>query len=162
MFNTWKMQNAVSVMPKMAACAADMVVWGRERCNKLKIDIEECRRQIQNSRLNSTGARQDQIVNLRKKMSRLLSQDDAYWRQRAKTHWYRDGDRNTKLFHASSTARKKVNRILSLEDHSGNKVSDSKGMCDIAKQYFLDLFQKKYQCCGTCYSSYKAICLDGG
>ena len=31
---------------------------------------------------------------------------------------------------------------MSLEDHSGNKVSDSKGMCDIAKHYFLDLFQK--------------------
>jgi len=34
-------------------------------------------------------------------------QDDAYWRQRAKTFWYKDGDRNTKNFHASTTARKK-------------------------------------------------------
>jgi hypothetical protein len=82
------------------------------------------------------------VVRLRKKMSRLLSQEDAYWRQCTKSHWYRDGDRNTKLFHASATSRKKVNRILSLEDNAGNKVSNSAGMCEIAKNYFLDLFQK--------------------
>jgi hypothetical protein len=81
-------------------------------------------------------------VCLRKKMSRLLSQDDAYWRQRVKTHWYRDGDRNTKFFHASATARKKANRITSLEDSSGNKVSSSTGMSEIAKNYFSELFQK--------------------
>jgi hypothetical protein len=41
------------------------------------------------------------------------------------------------------TTRKKANQILSLEDSSGNKVSSSTGMCEIAKNYFLELFQKK-------------------
>jgi hypothetical protein len=59
-----------------------------------------------------------------------------------KTHWYRDGDRNTKFFHASATARKKANQITSLEDSSGNKVSSSTGMSEIAKNYFSELFQK--------------------
>jgi uncharacterized membrane protein len=25
-----------------------------------------------------------------------MLQDDVYWRQRAKKHWYKDGDKNTK------------------------------------------------------------------
>ena len=75
-------------------------------------------------------------------MQRLLVQDDAYWKQRAKTHWYKDGDRNTNFFHASASARKKVNRILSLDDNDGNKVTDSQGMREVAKNYFVDLFQK--------------------
>lgn len=79
---------------------------------------------MKNIRLNSSGDGQVQMFELRKRMQRLLSQDDAYWRQRAKTHWYRDGDRNTKFFHASTTARKKVNRIISLDDDAGNKISD--------------------------------------
>ncbi|KEH33512.1 endonuclease/exonuclease/phosphatase family protein [Medicago truncatula] len=57
---------------------ADMVNWSREHCSKLKLDIEDCRRQIQNARLNSIGYNQDQVVRLRKKMSRLLSQEDTY------------------------------------------------------------------------------------
>jgi hypothetical protein len=36
--------------------------------------------------------------------------------KRAKSHWYRDGDRNTIFFLASATSRKKVNRIISLDD----------------------------------------------
>jgi hypothetical protein len=36
-----------------------------------------------------------------------------------------------------------VNKITSLEDDHGNKISDSQGMSLIAKHYFLDLFQKQ-------------------
>jgi len=76
-------------------------------------------------------------------MQRLLSQDDAYWRQRAKTHWYKDGDRNTKFFHASATAWKKVNRIISLDDDVGNKVTSEKGLQEVAKDYFVNIFQQQ-------------------
>jgi len=55
------------------------------------------------TRLQASGEDQVRMLELRKRMQRLLSQDDAYWRQRAKTHWYNDGDRNTKKFHASAT-----------------------------------------------------------
>ena len=76
-------------------------------------------------------------------MNRLLLQDDAYWRQRAKTHWYKDGDRNTKFFHASASARKKVNRIISLVDDNGMLATDTDSLRHVAKDYFVNLFQKK-------------------
>ena len=76
-------------------------------------------------------------------MQRLLSQDDAYLRQRAKTHWYKDGDRNTKFFHASATARKKVNLITSLDDDVGNKITNEQDMQDVARQYFVNIFQQQ-------------------
>lgn len=118
------------------------MVWSRDHCNRPKLDIKDCRRQIQNVQLNSYGPSQESLLSLRKKMSRLLSQEDAYWRQRAKTHWYKDGDRNTKNVHASATARKKVDHILSLDDDAGNKIVDSAGMCAVARNYFLKIFQK--------------------
>jgi len=55
----------------------------------------------------SAGIGQPQLLELRKMMQRLLAQDDAYWKQRAKMHWHKDGDRNTNYFHASATARKR-------------------------------------------------------
>ena len=66
-------------------------------------------------------------------MQRLLSQDDAYWCQRAKSHWYKDGDRNTKFFHASATARKKVNRITSLDDGASNKITNEQDMQEVKR-----------------------------
>jgi hypothetical protein len=84
--DAWHMHSTNSVVSKLSSCAADMVVWSKDHCNKLKVDIEECRRQIQSFRLNSSGTSQEKVVSLRKKMCRLLSQEDTYWRQRAKTH----------------------------------------------------------------------------
>ena len=69
-----------------------------------------------------------------------MIQEDKYWRQRAKTHWYCDGDLNTKFFHASATSRKKVNRINFLENDVGIRVSDEQGMRQVAKGYFETLF----------------------
>jgi len=83
------------------------------------------------------------MFELRKCMQRLLSQHDAYWRQHAKTHWYKDGDRNTKKIHASASARKKVNRIISLDDDAGNKITNAHGLCDVAQHYFVNIFQQQ-------------------
>lgn len=44
----------------------------------------------------------------------------AYWRQRSKTGWMREGDRNTAYFHAKATKRFEVNHVVSLQDRNGN------------------------------------------
>jgi len=112
-----------------------MWAWKKSHWHKLKKDIDDCRKQMHDARLGATGEDQVWMFELRKRMERLLSQDDAYWRQRAKTHWYKDGDRNTIFFHASATARKTVNRISSLDDDAGNKITNEQGLCDVARQY---------------------------
>lgn len=38
---------------------------------------------------------------------------------------------------------KKVNRITSLEDDHGNKVTENSSVSMVAKNYFMDFFQKK-------------------
>jgi hypothetical protein len=47
---------------------------------------------------------------------------------------------NTKFFHAYATSRKKLNRILSLENDAGIRVTDKQGLCQIAKGYFEEIF----------------------
>jgi hypothetical protein len=76
-------------------------------------------------------------------MAHLLVQEDAYWRQRAKSHWLRDGDLNTKFFHAAATSRRKVNHINSLLDPSGNLVTKDEDLCEVARDYFVDIFKKQ-------------------
>lgn len=142
--NSWQVYASHSLISKLSHCANDMSDWKKSHCQNLKRDIEDFRKQLQSTRMNSTGEDQVCMYELRKRMQRLLAQDDAYWRQRAKTHWYKNGDRNTKNFHASPTTRKKVNHLLSLEDEEGNKVTSEQGLCDIAQQYFENIFQKKH------------------
>ncbi|GAU47653.1 hypothetical protein TSUD_27780 [Trifolium subterraneum] len=63
--------------------------------------------------------------------------------QRAKTHWLQDGDLNTKFFHATATSWHKINRILSLADDAGNRVTEAPDICNVARDYFVNIFQKQ-------------------
>jgi len=138
----WLLYKDHTIIQRLNRCTEDIHFWSREDCNKLKKDIDDCRKQLCLSHINNTGADQVQLLALWKQMTKLLLQEDAYGHQQAKTHWHKDGDRNTNFFHASATSRKKVNHILSLEDDQGVKVTDNPGMSNLAKNYFLDLFQR--------------------
>lgn len=71
---------------------------------------------------------------LRNRMTQLLIQEDAFLRQRAKTHWLRDGDLNTKFFHVAASSRRKVNKITSLLDPSNNRFTDDDKLYEVAKE----------------------------
>lgn len=53
----------------------------------------------------------------------------------------REGDRNTKFFHALTKQRRAKNMINQLLDSSRNFVGDEKGLVDIANSYFRQIFE---------------------
>lgn len=75
----WLTYSEDSLLPRQHSCAEEMVVWSRNHCNKLKIEIEECRRNLNLARSSFTGDEQHHLIVLRKRMHRLLARDDAYW-----------------------------------------------------------------------------------
>jgi hypothetical protein len=89
-----------------------------------------------------------------------MLQEDVYWRQRAKKHWYKDGDKNTKFFHASASARKKANRILSLVDDNGVKVTSIDDLCYVAKNYFSNIFAPKHSCLASVVETIRRTVTD--
>jgi len=65
-------------MPKLSSCAEDIWMWKKHHCHKLKTDIEDCCKQMQDTRLQVSDEDQIRMIELRKRMQRLLSQEDAY------------------------------------------------------------------------------------
>ncbi|XP_022760871.1 uncharacterized protein LOC111307090 [Durio zibethinus] len=45
-------------------------------------------------------------VELKDNLNRLLEQEEVFWKQRARTNWLPEGDRNTKFIHAQKTKKK--------------------------------------------------------
>lgn len=76
-------------------------------------------------------------------MIKLLVQEDSFWRQRAKSFWLRDGDLNTRFFHASATSRAKVNRIDKIQGDDAIIVENPIQIQEIAKSYFDNLFMPR-------------------
>ncbi|XP_068653889.1 uncharacterized protein [Aristolochia californica] len=53
-------------------------------------------------------------VSLNFKLSTILHQEKVRWKQRARFKWLKEGDANTKFFHAVASAKRRSNRITSL------------------------------------------------
>ena len=62
---------------------------------------------------------------MKKGLSVIRSQIDIFWRQTAKQHWMKDGDRNTKFFHRVANSRRKFNAIESVVVAGELHVDDS-------------------------------------
>ena len=69
--------------------------------------IQEKKRALASLSIADRGDKGAEVNKLRGEINDLLDNEEIIWRQRSKTHWYREGDRNTKFFHAHAFERRK-------------------------------------------------------
>ncbi|XP_024171787.1 uncharacterized protein LOC112177760 [Rosa chinensis] len=87
-----------------------------------------------------TVAVQEEKKDLMDRLHAFLSQEEAFWRQRSKITWLKEGDRNTGFFHRKVANRKRHNTIQGLYDEDGNWVEDNDGMERVVTSYFTTIF----------------------
>lgn len=118
--------------------------WKKHVCGNINLKIKDTLDQI--SKLHkqfeeySSDHTHYKIIELEKYHLALLKQKEIYWRQRAKTRWLKEGDNNTKFFHAYATNRKRRNFIQSLKINN-NWIYDT----DSIKQQFFDHLRNIYK-----------------
>lgn len=66
--------------------------------------------------------------------------EEVYWRMKSRVQWLQDGDKNTKFFHAQTLKRRRRNVIRGLEEEDDSWCTDDQRLCDIAINYFQQLF----------------------
>ena len=81
-----------------------------------------------------------EFFNEKRRLAKLLEDEELYWKQQAKAFWLENGDLNTKFFHAQASGRKATNKVSSLVDVNGIVQSDLSTMGFIALSYFQNLF----------------------
>lgn len=80
---------------------------------------------------------------LKKDLEELLDREEILWKQRAKTQWLAEGDRNTSFFHAQAQKRQNQNHIEGLRDGNGDLQTELGPMGTIAVNYFEDIFRSR-------------------
>lgn len=137
--NSWSKGGNIDVVSKIEMCTDDLSLCGRNLRSQFKKDINMCKMRLEVLRGMGDDAFVSEFNATRDHLSSLLVQEEKFWKQRSKVHWLRDGDQNTRRFHAMASSRKKKNTILSLTDPSGNTFSEHEDFCRIARLYFEDI-----------------------
>ncbi|XP_058742491.1 uncharacterized protein LOC131614985 [Vicia villosa] len=155
--DNWNYCEYAEITKKLERCGTDMLKWSQKNWHKVRKEIDSICKKLDRARHHISEGNLNYFSALKKRLITLLVKDDLFWKQRAKAHWYKDGDLNTRFFHVSATVRKKVNAIKSLVNENGDVIESTEGMCQVASAYFNDLFQKKKQALGIEY--YKLLIL---
>ncbi|XP_031101874.1 uncharacterized protein LOC116005777 [Ipomoea triloba] len=101
-------------------CGERLKAWGGDNFHKFGKNIKKLRGKRQSLQGHTDHASVVEFKRLDGELSRLEAQEDVFWRQRAKQHWLRGADANTKFYHHFASARKKKNTISKLKDDLGN------------------------------------------
>ncbi|XP_024196455.1 uncharacterized protein LOC112199713 [Rosa chinensis] len=88
----------------------------------------------------STEVVQDEKKRLMKRLQRLLSQEEIFWKQRSRVTWLKEGDRNTGFFHRKASNRRRKNTLNGLYDDMGVWCDDDAGMERVVSSYFSKMF----------------------
>lgn len=73
-------------------------------------------------------------------LEKQYAEQSDYWRQRSQIECMKDGDKNTRFFHAKATTRARVNHISGLENRQGQWVESKTDVENVVADYFETLF----------------------
>ncbi|XP_060969581.1 uncharacterized protein LOC133036837 [Cannabis sativa] len=118
----WLLHHDSPLAVKIEKCSEVLAEWGKEITGSFKTRISKCEKRIKllKGRRDADSAKRYQEENER--LAKMLTQKEIFWRQRSKQLWLKEGDHNSKYFHAAAKTRKRNNQINNLRDDSGSIV----------------------------------------
>jgi intein/homing endonuclease len=125
----WGSERGRDIMFKTARCADKLGRWGRRKRMRFKQEVLECKEEMERLRGCLDVSNSGRFKELQEKHARLLIQEEAYWRQRAKTHWLQEGDLNTKFFHLTASSRHRKKKIEKLMNDENVVVTTQPELC---------------------------------
>ncbi|XP_019175839.1 PREDICTED: uncharacterized protein LOC109171159 [Ipomoea nil] len=84
-----------------AFCGTRLTRWGGDRFHKFGEKIAALRKEQMRLRGRTDSVSLTEFRRLDACLTRIELQEDVYWRQRAKQHWLKDADANTKFYHST-------------------------------------------------------------
>ncbi|XP_022549590.1 uncharacterized protein LOC111201644 [Brassica napus] len=129
-----------TIMEYISSCRKALGEWRRQHnVNSARL-VEELKEKVEGMYADD-NATTEEIASALKDLSNALKAEEMFWKQKSRVFWLREGDRNTKFFHALTKQRRSRNKITQLQDVNGNIVEDEEGLVAIATSYFRQIFE---------------------
>ncbi|KAG7543067.1 Reverse transcriptase domain [Arabidopsis thaliana x Arabidopsis arenosa] len=111
---------------------------GRRKCGKksslVKLRLDRALAQ------NDENVSAEDLLAIKWQLCGAYRDEDTFWKQKSRALWYKEGDLNTKYFHATTKQRRARNRIIGLLDENGCWIDKDSGIESLAVNYFQTLF----------------------
>lgn len=113
--------NTSRLTDKLSSALYQITTWGNNKFGNIPKQIKHHQEILE--KLKNEIPDENCILRIKaleKDLGELLKQEETWWAQRAKVHWLKQGDLNTKIFHQRANQRKRKNHIHKIQDPMGN------------------------------------------
>ena len=128
------------ILSKLSACSSGLFRWGYHRVHDFKAQIKDCKDRMHQFRGKRDKASFNDFTVARDRYNELLHSHEVYWKQRSKAFWLRDGDSNSKLFHAMASTRRQTNNLAKFRNQEGQWCTKPEDVNALICEYFTTLF----------------------
>ncbi|KAL0424120.1 UNVERIFIED_CONTAM: hypothetical protein Sradi_0946800 [Sesamum radiatum] len=91
---------------KLKCLGARLSIWGRLVLREIKDRIARLEQELVSLKGGAlTAANHTRAVRDREELSKLIIQEEIFWKQRSKVLWLKRGDRNSRFFHGKASHR---------------------------------------------------------
>ncbi|CAA0810710.1 Unknown protein, partial [Striga hermonthica] len=107
------------VHEKIKTTRLALLIWNRGIHTNAEHKIKRLSSQLED--MKDLGGNRDWMEwdKLKKELDKAYEQEESFWKQRSRNQWLKEGDRNTRFFHALTLQRRKKNAITRLIDREG-------------------------------------------
>ncbi|XP_019154286.1 PREDICTED: uncharacterized protein LOC109150756 [Ipomoea nil] len=95
----WDDAQGEGLMGTLHLCKERLQAWGGDRFHMFGKQIKRLHGKLMKLKGSRGHMALEEYNTVRAELARLETQEDIYWRQRAKQHWLRGADANTKFYH---------------------------------------------------------------
>lgn len=112
-FRTWCGEYAIKTFKKTAKeSLAQLKLWSRKELGDRRKQTDKLMEELKTIRQHHIQYEDgDRIKRIEKKLNAILMDEEIYQKQRSRADWLKEGDQNTKYFHAKDSLRKRKNKI---------------------------------------------------
>ncbi|XP_075080475.1 uncharacterized protein LOC107786790 [Nicotiana tabacum] len=92
--------------------------------------------------LSPTQMNRQKLHKVQAEMIKYLALEEQFWRQKAGMAWFKDGDRNTRFFHAQVNGRRKRLKLTRIQDNLGNWVEEEDQIATEVVKFYQEQFRE--------------------
>ncbi|KAL0374642.1 UNVERIFIED_CONTAM: putative mitochondrial protein [Sesamum radiatum] len=137
----WTFSSHNKLEEKIAAVSARLGTWGRMFGRETRDIILKLEKSL-TADLYSVLTEENKCKRARDKaeLTKLILQEEVFWKQRSKDLWLKEGDRNSSFFHAKASRRHQINSIRRLRKDNGEWTVSTVEVQQCILRYFHQVF----------------------
>ncbi|XP_071938995.1 uncharacterized protein [Coffea arabica] len=129
------------VKEKIKNCRVELLKWSSCKKGNSFEKIKWCKKQIEDIKASTSDDKRQQVQEMKKQLKVAYNEEEAFWNQKSRISWLKEGDKNTQFFHATVKGRRKRNRLHKLRKACGDWTANEEELGREVANYYGDLFK---------------------